>query len=274
MRVRNLRHPIAKEFYMIDIHEITDDTNEALREILPRIEALLRLSEKMATGYGVEADIESGDGTGRLRIRPFCWCDHRECPRCTANFDHGDGYSNHELLRLGPLFKEQDHVDGKGSPNFSLEVPEISVRIWWYKYIGRGMYADRHLTPEDAELIETHATALIDRCRGAVVRAAVKNRLAETFDEMSPATSDTLGAAFAALAERFENPVPWLEKISCAVDDIARLCRDANQVEKCQTLLDGAGVARSDDDTADPDFRMSHSLTYRLERLLDRKTSG
>lgn len=67
-------------------------------------------------GTAVEHDIFS--------MHPFCWCEEEECPWC--------GSSN--------------------APNFHYK--PLGFKLWWYKYIGRGMEMNREISPaECAEML-------------------------------------------------------------------------------------------------------------------------
>lgn len=97
------------------------------------LESMLRLLAKtgdpspgsLAEKYG--ADLENE----KFRMRRYCWCEGEECPWC------------------GP----------ENSPNF-LHKPS-GLKIWWYKYIGRGMLFSRE--PSSSEAAE-----MLCECLGAL----------------------------------------------------------------------------------------------------------
>jgi hypothetical protein len=73
-------------------------------------------------GYGANFENDA------FMMHRYCWCEKDDCPWCAG--DAGP-FSNHSLY-----WSEGNTT----APNF-LHKPSQS-RVWWYKYIGRGMEMD------------------------------------------------------------------------------------------------------------------------------------
>jgi hypothetical protein len=68
--------------------------------------------------YGAAVENET------FSMHPFCWCEEEKCPWC------------------GP----------DNAPNFHYK--PLDFKLWWYKYIGRGMEANREVSPSEcAEML-------------------------------------------------------------------------------------------------------------------------
>ena len=70
-------------------------------------------------GYGVEYDSDE------FMMHPYCWCEKDDCPWC------------------GPDLEWQQ------APNFHHK--ESGFKVWWYKYINRGMRVEN---PNNADFVE------------------------------------------------------------------------------------------------------------------------
>ena len=75
----------------------------------------------------------------------FCWCEQDECPYCLALEDHTP--SNSEIKEFG--------IDLKigSAPNFWYK--PLDFKVWWYKYIGRGVEMNRTLTQSEFQQMVT-----------------------------------------------------------------------------------------------------------------------
>jgi len=84
-------------------------------------------AEKYGTGF--ENDI--------FMMHRFCWCEQETCGWC------GSVGAMPQLMRdaLGVKFSESDRL-----PNFWYK--PLDFKVWWYKYIGRGVETNMNLTKE------------------------------------------------------------------------------------------------------------------------------
>jgi hypothetical protein len=80
--------------------------------------------------YGTEVD------NPLFAMRPFCWCEEEICQWC------------------GPQNK----------PNFHYK--PLDFKLWWYKYIGRGMETNRDLTPLECSTMLTACLMHRDQSSG------------------------------------------------------------------------------------------------------------
>lgn len=73
-------------------------------------------------GYGVEFENET------FMMHPFCWCGEKDCGWCS------NVGAMPQLIReaMGIKYKDSDRL-----PNFLYKPTQ--AKVWWYKYIGRGM---------------------------------------------------------------------------------------------------------------------------------------
>lgn len=94
-------------------------------------------------GYGADWDSEV------FQLRRYCWCDGDDCPWCS--------YSSEDGRRLTEAAKAHGAISDLhgcgGAPNFWHK--PSGLRVWWYKYIGRGMevYGDADLAIIGAECL-------------------------------------------------------------------------------------------------------------------------
>jgi len=84
-----------------------------------------RLSGGMLGGeFGYGADYENEV----FMMHPFCWCEEGDCGWCA-----GIGAMPQLLREVGNVkYSESERL-----PNFLYK--PTNTRVWWYKYIGRGM---------------------------------------------------------------------------------------------------------------------------------------
>lgn len=65
----------------------------------------------------------------------FCWCEEETCPYC---------YSDEEQKVTDELKEKYGMEDEMCAPNFWYK--PLNFKVWWYKYIGRGVERNRKLT--------------------------------------------------------------------------------------------------------------------------------
>lgn len=75
------------------------------------------LRNDLSDRYGVLIDNDT------FSMHPFCWCEKETCPYC--------GKEN--------------------QPNFHYKPTDF--KVWWYKYIGRGMEMNKNITSADCALM-------------------------------------------------------------------------------------------------------------------------
>ena len=73
-------------------------------------------------GYGVDYENDI------FMMHPFCWCERDDCGWCA-----GIGVMPQLLREVGNV----KYAESERLPNFLYK--PTNTRIWWYKYIGRGM---------------------------------------------------------------------------------------------------------------------------------------
>jgi len=78
------------------------------------------LPKDYSGGYGVDINNDI------FMMHPYCWCDNESCPWC----------------------REEDPA-----PNFYYK--PLGIKVWWYKYVGRGMKCNRDVSVlECAEILQ------------------------------------------------------------------------------------------------------------------------
>lgn len=102
------------------------------------------LAERGAdTGFGLGGEYGYGarHESDEFLMHPYCWCERDDCPWCAGCFCMDDSTScawcrgEHRYADKGALPpSEPPH---QGAPHFWHK--PSGVRVWWYKYIGRGM---------------------------------------------------------------------------------------------------------------------------------------
>ncbi len=245
--------------------EIQDDLSQLLLEISKRLQPFG--SEPPV--YGANAALDS-DGI-IFRMQKYCWCEAMDCPWCGGELITQNGYSNHEILRLEPIFEASGRIDGEGAPNFWFDDGEASIKIWWYKYIGRGFLSDRLMTaPDIAHLRKAVLAALADRDT-EVLRNAVRSELSYTDLGDSSSLLPVLQDAFLALIQSApkadqENKI---SEVSVAIQELQRQSNMAHQAQLAGEALDKAGIARSANPEDPEDLQFELTLTTRLEHLVD-----
>lgn len=114
--------------------------DDALSERLTALFGLVT-PDHMDANYGLRIDISTP--TQRLSAHPYCWCDGAECPWCSNRIDPDTWTSSaHALLDAPRAWGNLGFVTDQGAPNlwFRDTAQGIDIRLWWYKYIGRGMH--------------------------------------------------------------------------------------------------------------------------------------
>ena len=71
-----------------------------------------------------------------FEMHPYCWCEKDDCPWCNAGNPDDNIELNNKIRRHGGLTKSANR-SYTSVPNFWHK--PSGLRIWWYKYIGRGM---------------------------------------------------------------------------------------------------------------------------------------
>lgn len=123
-------------------------------------QALVDLTERLAKqGYETSAGLLGGEfGYGAFyeddtfHMRPYCWCGKDDCMWCAGCLCARPGDDDCEYCKPGERMLAAGGLAGTGAPNFWHK--PSGLRVWWYKYIGRGMRFD---VPDGIE-----AVALID----------------------------------------------------------------------------------------------------------------
>ena len=125
-----------------DIMDLEDKYNTKTSDALVEFFGQIAGEDGMfSDGYGIDLELEK-DGY-YLKTKAYCWCEHPECAYCSGYMDHSImAVSKHSLFEKHmPRWKKIGFVEGQGAPNFYIhdENRNIKIRIWWHKYIGRGM---------------------------------------------------------------------------------------------------------------------------------------
>lgn len=79
-----------------------------------------------AHGYGANWN------SAVFMMKPYCWCERTDCAWC-AGCDCPDPCSYHGA----DVHQDVGFVPERGAPNFWHK--PSGLKVWWYKYIGRGM---------------------------------------------------------------------------------------------------------------------------------------
>ena len=73
-------------------------------------------------GYGQDFENDT------FMMHPFCWCEKEDCPWCS---DIG------AMPQLAREVLQIRYAESGRAPNFLYK--PLDFKVWWYKYIGRGM---------------------------------------------------------------------------------------------------------------------------------------
>lgn len=96
-----------------------------------------------AYGYGAEYE------SPVFMMHRYCWCERQECPWCAGcecSGPEANAKPNCDFC-TGKVPQPETGAIGNGNaaPNFWHK--PSGLRVWWYKYIGRGM--ETHALPDD-----------------------------------------------------------------------------------------------------------------------------
>lgn len=109
------------------VNEFDDELDTILREIAEKHQQEGEWAEK----YGTDIDNEI------FMMHPFCWCEKEDCPWC------GEIGAMPQLLRD---ITQAEYNESDRAPNFWYK--PLDFKVWWYKYIGRGVETNKQLTAE------------------------------------------------------------------------------------------------------------------------------
>lgn len=243
---------------------LPDQLEDKISDFLLRAAKILDpFSIEEVGGYGVTVDIVADD-TARVSMHRFCWCDGFDCPWCAYHEEDLEDISEEARATLA----DAGHVPGHAAPNFRFKAADFEARIWWYKYIGRGMSAD---------LDEARLAELEHRFDDWASQSCLEIAQASLASWLSSGTThldaDTLGALRKAFLSRLAACKTSEERAAETAeirDAIAALCRQGRKARQCddmEGLLDKAGVQREDPEFPEEIFG-SMTPAYRLERVL------
>ena len=97
---------------------------------------LRAFAEKHKEDEGEWADKYGTDfENDKFMMHRFCWCEKDDCPWC-------GGEIIPELMKSCGFEKEHETA-----PNFWYK--PLDLKVWWYKYIGRGVEVNKQLTKSE-----------------------------------------------------------------------------------------------------------------------------
>lgn len=102
------------------------DEDPPLEKFLRRVALKFAKPDEWADKYGTEFENEV------FMMHPYCWCWRAGCPWCAED-------TNDRIMN-------QKNTEGKSAPNFHHK--PSGFKVWWYKYIGRGMDQSEPLSAE------------------------------------------------------------------------------------------------------------------------------
>lgn len=70
----------------------------------------------------------------KFMMHRFCWCEKDDCSWCGGNI-------------IPELMKSSGFEKNEVAPNFWYK--PLDLKVWWYKYIGRGVKVNKQLTESD-----------------------------------------------------------------------------------------------------------------------------
>ena len=115
---------LEKSFFSPDVFDEKLDT--FLREFSEKNK---ENEEQWAEKYGTHFEDD------KFMMHPFCWCEKDDCPWC-------GGEIILELMKSCGIEKEEELA-----PNFWYK--PLDFKVWWYKYIGRGVEFNKQLTKSE-----------------------------------------------------------------------------------------------------------------------------
>jgi len=114
-----------------------DDLSEALRLLTETI--CKRTGDDGSGGLGGEFGYGCNLDCTSFAMHRFCWCEQEDCPWCVGcDCDASPNPHTCKLYRPPERWSlNTGFVVGEGAPNFWHK--STGLKVWWYKYIGRGM---------------------------------------------------------------------------------------------------------------------------------------
>ena len=88
-----------------------------------------------------------------FKMFPFCWCDKEDCPQCWDQDEIGPPPK--EIIESNGMAIDEDGC--VSAPNFWHK--KSGLKVWWYKYIGRGMKISHDFTDKELHTIESECLA-------------------------------------------------------------------------------------------------------------------
>jgi len=173
------------------------------------------------------------------------------------------------MLQLTPEFEAKGFVEHHGAPNFWFKDAERDVRIWWYKYPGRGMESNIDFSHDELRRLRTAFDAWVDANWRVVLEAAVEEAVSHTFRQMFGENMGNLLSQGAAMALS-KAPDPR-EAIAAFRDSIGHIRVAAHHIEQAQLTseaLDEIGAPRGERDGMPEEYRFDYALSVRLKWLL------
>ena len=244
--------------------DISDSLSDQISEFLSRVARVLDpFGIEDVSGYGTTIEISQQDDE-TVSMHRFCWCDGHDCAWCAGCEDEIDDLTDEARA----AFDRAGFVPGHGAPNFRFRSEGFEARVWWYKYIGRGM---------DTDLDETRLAELTQRfdawavkARLAIAKASLENWFCKDVFNLEPEVLETMRDAFLAHLAQAEGPEQHqaaCEKIKAGIKALHKQSSRAQRCDQMEAALDKAGIPRED-----PDFPLELfgplSPAYRLERVL------
>lgn len=91
-------------------------------------------------------------------MHPYCWCEKPNCPYC---FDFEEDEENNEPTRLptNEMIEKYGIEKDRDAPNFWYK--PLNFKVWWYKYIGRGVEMNFHLTKQQLAEMLTNCLSVL-----------------------------------------------------------------------------------------------------------------
>jgi hypothetical protein len=249
-----------------EIQHVRESVEGLLSDVLLEISSVLGRAEggAMMAGHGVTFNADpTKDLEGAFSMHRFCWCDSDDCPWCASEAPTAP--------ELADRFARAGAVDGEGAPNFICH--ETGLKIWWYKYIGRSMKANRRLTMQDIEDLRARfrSWAALPEGRNAIDRVAITEILPVELG----ALEEPLALGFLEMRIRGRDA-----QVDAAIADLATLCQSQQDSRLATDLLNrlGAPVECSFlapcEDPFDGAPRMPLTLSGRISALFERRSKA
>ena len=115
--------------------DLDDELDTALREIAVKTNDIIDYSD-WPSKYGVNFENDV------FMMHEYCWCDQPDCPWCLACVCE----TEEECL--------EKCSNKEYAPNFHYKPWDF--KVWWYKYIGRGVETNKTLTSEQIQEMLLH----------------------------------------------------------------------------------------------------------------------